>query len=70
MTADGLAISFAPPSWLRLPDRSDGAARRAEPDEALDRGQPSPVRREETNVAYPTSAGWVGNVYTRAGYPG
>ena len=25
---------------------------------------------EDTDVAYPTSAGWVGNVYTRAGYPG
>jgi len=25
---------------------------------------------QDTDVAYPTSSGWVGSVYTRAGYPG
>jgi hypothetical protein len=68
-TGDELAITFAPPSSFACPTGQTALLvglnlTRLWITVGLNGAT------EETNVAYPTSAGWAGNVYTRAGYPG
>ena len=68
-TDDGLAITFAPPSSFACPTGQTAllvglTLTRLWITVSLD------GETRDTEVAYPTSAGWVGSVYTRAGYPG
>ena len=68
-TADGLAITFAPPSSFACPTGQTALL------VGLNLSRlwitvSLAGETQDTEVAYPTSAGWVGNVYTRAGYPG
>jgi hypothetical protein len=68
-TADGLAITFAPPTGFACPTGQTALL------VGLDLTRlwitvSLGGETQDTEVAYPTSAGWVGNVYTRAGYPG
>ena len=68
-TGDELAIFFAPPSTFACPSGQTAllvglSLTRLWIEVSHDGAT------EDTDVAYPTSAGWVGNVYTRAGYPG
>ena len=68
-TGDELAIFLAPPSTFVCPSGQTAllvglSLSRLWIKVTLDGAT------EDTDVAYPTSAGWVGNLYTRSGYPG